>query len=60
MGPSSDSAEADGLNIKILDLATSLARSNKSELHIVHAWELTGKDFDTICSEMTEKDRVFC
>jgi universal stress protein E len=28
------------LNVKIMELATSLARMEKSELHVVHAWEL--------------------
>ena len=31
--------EEDNLNNKIMELATSLARTEKSELHIVHAWE---------------------
>ncbi len=30
----------DALNTLILDLATSLARSDQSELHVVHAWEM--------------------
>ena len=29
-----------GLNLVIMDLATSLARSEQSELHVVHAWAL--------------------
>ncbi len=31
--------EDNNLNNKIMELATSLARTEKSELHIVHAWE---------------------
>jgi len=31
------------LNIKIMDLATSLAKMEQSELHIVHAWEFQGE-----------------
>lgn len=31
--------EENNLNNKIMELATSLARTEKSELHIVHAWE---------------------
>ncbi len=31
--------EENDLNTKIMELATSLARLEKSELHIVHAWE---------------------
>jgi nucleotide-binding universal stress UspA family protein len=58
--PSPDAAEVDGLNTEILDLATSLTRLNDSELHIVHAWDITGKDLDTLRSEITEeiRDRV--
>ena len=32
------------LNIKIMDLATSLAKMEQSELHIVHAWNFRGDD----------------
>ncbi len=58
--PSADAVEADGLNTDILDLATSLAHLNNSELHIVHAWDVTGSDLDTLRSEITEeiRDRV--
>jgi nucleotide-binding universal stress UspA family protein len=58
--PSPDDVEVDGLNTEILDLATSLARLNNSELHIVHAWDITGNDLDTFRSEITEeiRDRV--
>ena len=31
------------LNIKIMDLATSLAEMEQSELHIVHAWDFRGE-----------------
>lgn len=36
--PDPESPDKDELNIKILDLATSLANKEHSELHIVHAW----------------------
>jgi nucleotide-binding universal stress UspA family protein len=55
--PNPDNAEADELNIKILDLATSLGRLNESELHIFHAWELSGNDLDTSRSEMKSEQR---
>ena len=32
------------INIKIMDLATSLAKMEQSELHIVHAWNFRGDD----------------
>ncbi len=55
--PSADAVEVDGLNTEILDLATSLAHLNNSELHIFHAWEITGNDLDTLRSEITEEIR---
>jgi nucleotide-binding universal stress UspA family protein len=55
--PRPDDAEVDELNVKILDLAASLARLNKSKLSIVHAWELTGNDLITIRSEITDEIR---
>ena len=39
--PSDDQRQA--LNVKILDLASSLARMENSRLHIVHAWRLAGE-----------------
>lgn len=38
-------SQQDGLNRLIMDLATSLARSEESELHVVHAWDLHGDDW---------------
>ena len=49
--------EHDELNIKILDLATSLAHTEDSELHILHAWDFTGADADTIRSEIHDETR---
>jgi nucleotide-binding universal stress UspA family protein len=42
----------DDLNIKIMDLATSLARMTSGGLDVVHAWEVTGRDQDTLASEV--------
>lgn len=36
---------SDDLNSQILELATSLAMSENSELHVVHAWQLYGESF---------------
>lgn len=36
-------AEHESLNVKIMALATSLARLEGSELHIVHAWQCPGE-----------------
>jgi universal stress protein E len=41
--PAGGEEEANLLNIKIMDLATSLAEMEQSELHIVHAWDLRGE-----------------
>ena len=45
------------LDKKILDLATSLAVSNDADLHVVHAWEVEGKDRDTLASEIRDETR---
>ena len=42
--PDSSDEERKLLNIKIMDLATSLAEMEKSELHIVHAWTVFGEE----------------
>lgn len=41
--PEQDSALNEELNKKILDLATSVAKEENSELHIVHAWSFYGE-----------------
>lgn len=43
----------DDLNIKIMDMAVSLASRDQAVLHIAHAWEVVGKDLETIRSETT-------
>ena len=58
VGPNPDDIGENELNIKIMDLATSLADLNKSELHITHAWDVTGNDGDTLRSETTEDLRA--
>ncbi len=45
--------ENEVLNTVIMDLATSLARLDRSELHIVHAWELNKNDEVAVNSEIT-------
>ena len=55
--PNPDNIRESELNIKIMDLATSLAHLNKSELHIAQAWEVMGTDRDTLSSETTEDMR---
>lgn len=41
--PEPQDEEKQKLNIKILELATSLAKIENSELHIVHAWKFYGE-----------------
>jgi len=40
----SEDEDLDGLNQQILEMASSLASKEASELHIVHAWKVFGKD----------------
>ncbi len=43
VNPASDDAQKDGLDQKILDLATSLAQLEDGELDIVHTWQFSGE-----------------
>lgn len=51
-----DPAE-DTLDVKIMDMATSLAGMHRAELHVVHAWVVTGSDRDTLRSEIRDSTR---
>lgn len=42
----------DALNVRIMDLAKSLAELEGARLHVVHAWELAGNDLVTSKSEL--------
>ncbi len=46
---------ASPLDIKILQLASSLSRIDGCALDILHAWDLTGRDLETSRSETTEQ-----
>jgi len=41
--PDAFDSERDGLNVRVLDLATSLARMEGSHLSVVHVWSLPGE-----------------
>lgn len=41
--PDAFDSERDGLNVRVLDLATSLARIEGSHLSVVHVWSLPGE-----------------
>ncbi len=43
----------DALNTLIMDLATSLARTETGELHVMHAWEMNPRDLETSRSEIS-------
>jgi nucleotide-binding universal stress UspA family protein len=43
VNPTSTDEQKDGLDLKILDLATSLTRLEEGELHIVHTWQFPGE-----------------
>lgn len=42
IGPLGGDAEVERLNVKLLEVAGSLARSNRSRLHVIHAWRFEG------------------
>ncbi len=56
--PQPDNPIADDLNIKIMDLATSLARVDGAHLDIVHAWDAVGRDRDRLTSEIPDATRA--
>jgi len=43
--PDTSDEERNQVNTEIMDLATSLARSEESELHVVHAWSVWGAKY---------------
>ncbi len=56
--PKPDRPAGRKLDTMILDLSTSLATSSSAKLHIVHAWEVEGKDRDTLASEVPDETRA--
>lgn len=50
--PTPEDPSADGLNVGIMDLSTSLARMTGGGLDIVHVWDVEGNDHDTLASEV--------
>jgi len=47
-------SQQDELNRLVMDLATSLARQEDSELHVVHAWNLQGDDWMAVRAALSE------
>ena len=52
--------QEDGMEMDkvIVQLGMSLADSNDAAFHVVHAWEVEGKDRDTIASEVRDSTRT--
>ena len=44
------------LNAKIIQLAASLAQSEKSKLHVIHTWSLYGESFLSTLARVQERD----
>jgi nucleotide-binding universal stress UspA family protein len=57
VGSCTEETENGGVNAKILDLATSLARSQNAALHIVHAWAPDGNDAAMLTNEISDATR---
>ena len=55
--PSND-GERNALNTKIMDLATSLALLDQSELHVIHAWALPGENLLKSSVSQREVDKL--
>lgn len=56
--PSDDDEKMDALNRQILEMASSLAFAQFSELHIVHAWHVVGKSMLTSFRFKSQKEEV--
>lgn len=50
-------SDENAVSHKILQLATSLAEMDGAELHVVHAWDVTGNDAYTLQSEAPDSVR---
>ena len=55
--PNSSNQSEGELDIKILELAASLAATNGADLHIIHAWDVEGLDRDRLRSEIHDTTR---
>ncbi len=56
--PSSDDEKMDALNQQLLEMATGLAFSESSELHIVHAWLVFGKKMQETSRFDSQKEKI--
>ena len=53
-----ENSATDPLSAKIIEMASSLASGHDAEFHVLHAWDVTGKDADTLSSEVPDPTRV--
>ena len=56
--PEAEPTRDDALNHSILRLASSLSEAESADLHIVHAWDVEGKDRDTVSSEVRDNAKM--
>lgn len=56
--PAVEPNASNALNHSILRLGSSLAAANSAALHVVHAWDVEGKDRDTISSELSDLQKA--
>jgi nucleotide-binding universal stress UspA family protein len=57
VAPSFDGEEPDPVDVKILDLATSLTAACRGSLTVLNAWQVTGRDRETLSSEVPDATR---
>jgi nucleotide-binding universal stress UspA family protein len=56
--PAGGAADKVPQNIKILEIAASLAAAGDGELHVVHGWTMQGQDRHTIVSEVRDTTKA--
>jgi nucleotide-binding universal stress UspA family protein len=50
--------DPDALTGRVFEMASSLAAGHGAELHVLHAWDVTGPDAETIHSEVPDTTRA--
>ena len=56
--PDTAAESPDSLSLKILQLASSLARLEQCDLDIVHVWDFLGADLDSSLGELSERTQT--
>ena len=56
--PGDPETDPDALDLKILQLASSLAALEPCHLDVLHAWDFSGADLDTSRSEISDENRA--